>query len=59
MVTFCAKCRKNTENLNSNISKTSKQKKKRISMESKSVVCGIKKPSKNIIEKFRPKNTIN
>ena len=58
MVTFCVKCRKNTENLNSDISKTSKQK-KRISMESKSVVCGIKKPSKNIIDKFRLKNTIN
>ena len=40
MKTYCVKCRKNTENLNSNIFKT---KNGRLIMQSKCAVCGIKK----------------
>ena len=40
MLTYCVKCRKNTENLNSKIFKT---KNNRLHMESKCPVCGIKK----------------
>ena len=40
MKTYCVKCRKNTENLNSKIFKT---KNNRLIMQSKCPVCGIKK----------------
>ena len=40
MLTYCMKCRKNTENLNSEIFKT---KNNRLIMQSKCPVCGIKK----------------
>ena len=40
MKIYCAKCRKNTENLNSKIFKT---KNNRLIMQSKCPVCGIKK----------------
>ena len=40
MKTYCVKCRKNTENLNSKIFKT---KNGRLIMQSKCPVCGIKK----------------
>ena len=40
MKTYCVKCRKNTENLNSRIFKT---KNNRLIMQSKCLVCGIKK----------------
>ena len=40
MITYCVKCRKNTENLDSKIYKT---KNGRIIMQSKCVVCEIKK----------------
>ena len=40
MKTYCVKCRKNTENLNS---KTFKTKNKRLIMQSKCSDCGIKK----------------
>ena len=40
MKTYCVKCRKNTENLNSKISKT---KNGRLIMQSKFTDCGIKK----------------
>ena len=40
MKTYCVKCRKNTENLNSKIFKT---KNGRLIMQSKCVECGIKK----------------
>ena len=40
MKTYCVKCRKNTENVNSKILK---QKKKRLNMQSKCPVCGINK----------------
>ena len=40
MKTYCIKCRKNTENLNSRIFKT---KNDRLIMQSKCPVCGIKK----------------
>ena len=40
MKTYCVKCRKNTENLNSKIFKT---KNGRLLMQSKCPVCGIKK----------------
>ena len=40
MKTYCMKCRKNTENLNSKIFKT---KNGRLTMQSKCTVCGIKK----------------
>ena len=40
MLTYCAKCRKNTENLNSKIFKT---KNDRLIMQSKCPVCKIKK----------------
>ena len=40
MKTYCVKCRKNTENLNSNIFKT---KNGRLIMQSKCVDCGSKK----------------
>ena len=40
MKTYCVKCRKNTENLNSNIFK---KKNGRLIMQSKCAVCGIKK----------------
>ena len=40
MKTYCAKCRKNTENLNSKIFKT---KNGRLTMQSKCTVSGIKK----------------
>ena len=39
MLSYCEKCRKSTENLNSKISKT----KINIIMQSKCAVCGIKK----------------
>ena len=41
MKTYCVKCRKNTENLNSKIFKT---KNGRLLMQSKCTACGIKKP---------------
>ena len=41
MLTYCVKCRKNTENLNSKIFKT---KNNRLIMQSKCPVFGIKKP---------------
>ena len=40
MLTYCVKCRKSTENLNS---KTFKTKNNRLIMQSKCPVCGIKK----------------
>ena len=40
MLTYCVKCRKNTEHLNSKILKT---KNDRLIMQSKGTVCGIKK----------------
>ena len=40
MKTYCVKCRKNTENLNSKIFKT---KNRRLIVQSKCPVCGIKK----------------
>ena len=40
MLTYCVKCRKNTENVNSKIFKT---KNNRLIMPSKCAVCGIKK----------------
>ena len=40
MKTYCVKCRKNTENLNSKIFKT---KNRRVIVQSKCPVCGIKK----------------
>ena len=40
MKTYCVKCRKNTENL---VSKVSKTKNGRLIMQSKCPVCGIKK----------------
>ena len=40
MKTYCVKCRKNTENVNSKIFKT---KNNRLNMQSKCPVCGIKK----------------
>ena len=40
MKTYCVKCRKNTENLNSKIFKT---KSRRLIVQSKCPVCGIKK----------------
>ena len=40
MKTYCVKCRKNTENLNSKIFKT---KNRRLIVQSKFPVCGIKK----------------
>ena len=40
MLTYCVKCRKNTENVNLNISKT---KNNRLIMQSKCAVCGINK----------------
>ena len=41
MLTYCIKCRKNTKNLDSKIFKT---KNRRIIVQSKCAVCGIKKP---------------
>ena len=40
MLTYCVKCRKNTENVNSKISRT---KNNRLIMQSKCETCGIKK----------------
>ena len=40
MLTYCVKCRKNTKNVNSKISKT---KNNRLIMQSKCDACGIKK----------------
>ena len=40
MKTYCVKCKKNTENLNSNLSKT---KNSRLIMQLKCAECGIKK----------------
>ena len=41
MLTYCVKCTKNTQNVNSKISKT---KSNRLIMQSKCTVCGIKNP---------------
>ena len=41
MLTYCVKCKKKTENLNSKIFKP---KNKRLIMQSKCPVCGIQKP---------------
>ena len=53
MKTYCVKCRKNTENLNSKIFKT---KNGRLLMQSKCTDCEIKKSS--FVKKTRSKRTI-
>ena len=59
MKTYCVKCRKNTENLNSKIFKT---KNGRLIMQSKCPDCGIKicerKKSKRITKQLRNQTTI-
>ena len=63
MLIYGVKRRKNTENINSKISKT---KNNRIIIQSKCAICGIKKSrfvkktrSKRIIKKFRLKKTLS
>ena len=54
MLTYCVKCRKNTENLNS---KMFKSKNKRLIMQSKCPVCGIKKS--RFVKKQDPKGLLS
>ena len=63
MITYCVKCRKNTENLDSKIYKT---KNGRIIMQSKCVVCEIKKPrfvkeqkAKGLLSNLKIKTPLN
>ena len=63
MKTYCVKCRKNTENLNSNIFKT---KNDRLLMQSKCTDCGIKKSgfvkkqeSKGLLSNLRIKTPLS
>ena len=63
MLTYCVKCRKNTENSNSKIFKT---KNNRLIMQSKCPVCGIKKSrfvkeqeAKGLLSDLRIKTLLN
>ena len=54
MLTYCVKCRKNTENLDSKIFKTRNE---RMIMQSKCAVCGSKKS--RFMEEQEAKGTLN